>query len=64
MTDDYLLQEFHEAGIWLPKEKRRADAQEYASWRALNAKMDACIRVTESRISVILQTELHKRGLG
>ncbi len=21
MTDDYLLQEFHEAGIWLPGEK-------------------------------------------
>ena len=21
MTDDYLLQEFHEAGIWLPEER-------------------------------------------
>ncbi len=33
MTDDYLLQEFHEAGIWLPEELEE-DERRLAAMRA------------------------------
>ena len=53
MTEDYLLQEFHEAGIWLPEELERIEAlkkmfqppaHEFAKQMQMNALADLAAR--------------------
>lgn len=49
MTDDYLLQEFHEAGIWLPEERILA---EFEDWRSRGYSINgaaAMVRLTICR---------------
>jgi hypothetical protein len=52
MTDDYLLQEFHEAGIWLPGERE-------AVIRSEESSMEAFIR-----IQIKLQRQIDDQSRG
>ena len=58
MTDDYLLQEFHEAGIWLPGEK-----DEMALLGMRYSGMEAALQQQQSAIRAWAQGSEQQTGL-